>query len=132
MYSFSCCNSKLDKAVAFTMPKPAKKQVEFYPFLEYILVMTFKVFRIFLPSILFTILLTGCGSKVTQDNFDKIKNGMTHQEVLAILGKPTETSQGDFAGLSTGTSTWKDKTGVIQIQMLNGKVVLKNFSQEAK
>jgi hypothetical protein len=31
----------------------------------------------------------GAGSKITQENFDKLKDGMTKAEVVAILGEPT-------------------------------------------
>jgi hypothetical protein len=34
--------------------------------------------------------LTGCGhSKITKANFEKLKEGMTKAEVVAILGEPT-------------------------------------------
>ena len=36
--------------------------------------------------------LAGCGdSKITKENFAKIKEGMTKAEVVAILGEPTGT-----------------------------------------
>jgi len=31
----------------------------------------------------------GAGSKITKENFEKVKDGMTKQEVVAILGEPT-------------------------------------------
>ena len=35
----------------------------------------------------------GCGEKATEDNFKKIKVGMTEKEVIEILGKPQEVLQ---------------------------------------
>jgi hypothetical protein len=31
----------------------------------------------------------GAGSKITRENYDKVKEGMTKAEVVAILGEPT-------------------------------------------
>jgi len=31
----------------------------------------------------------GAGTKITKENYDKIKEGMTKAEVVAILGEPT-------------------------------------------
>lgn len=58
--------------------------------------------------------LTGCGkktttektadkgetknTKVTQENFDKVKDSMTEKEVIAIMGEPTRTKEVDVAG----------------------------------
>jgi len=73
------------------------------------------------------VMLAGCGgSKVTKDNFDKIKTGMTVAEVEAILGKGTETQSaagaiGDLAG-SAKTITWKDGDKTITVNFLNDKV----------
>ena len=36
-------------------------------------------------------LLVGCSHKISQSNFDKVKEGMTKAEVVAILGEPKET-----------------------------------------
>lgn len=85
------------------------------------------IFRITLVLI-FTICVAGCGSKISQANFDKITTDMTHQQVEAILGKPTETSSTDIGIASGGSSTWKDKSGTITIQYLNDKVMTKSFS----
>ena len=31
----------------------------------------------------------GAGSKITKENYDKVKEGMTRAEIVAILGEPT-------------------------------------------
>jgi hypothetical protein len=69
------------------------------------------------------------GSKITQDNFDKIQVGMTQAEVKEILGEATESSSLDIAGFSGTTSTWRRKDTGITIQFVNGKVVAKQFSK---
>ena len=73
-------------------------------------------------------LLVGCGSKVTQENFEKIHSGMTQAEVRAILGEPTESSGIALGPLGGTSSTWKSNGNTIAIQFLNDKVVAKTFS----
>ena len=70
----------------------------------------------------------GCGSKITQENFDKIQSGMTQAEVTAILGDPTESSSIGFGPVGGTTSTWKANGRTITIQFVNGKVIAKVFS----
>jgi hypothetical protein len=49
------------------------------------------------------LILTGCGNKkVTKDNFDKIKNDMTLQEVQDILGEGTRQGDGSNMGAQVG------------------------------
>ncbi len=73
--------------------------------------------------------LTGCGSKVSESNYEKIKTDMTRAEVEAILGEGTETSGGgaSIGGISaSGTVvTWKDGEKSITVTFANDKVVMK-------
>ena len=75
------------------------------------------------------ILVAGCGSKVSKDNFDKIKNGMTVAEVEEILGKATEEGEaGGAVGELVGAGkvmTWKDGDKSIGVTFVNGKVTAK-------
>lgn len=75
--------------------------------------------------------LAGCGSKITQENFDKVQVGMSQDEVTAILGKPTESSSVSFGALSGGSWVWKTNGTMITIQFANGKVLAKQFSRKA-
>lgn len=87
--------------------------------------------RTFLMALVLSALLYACGSKISQENFDKIKSGMTEEEVTSLLGKPSESSSMSLGSLSGGSSVWKDKQGAITIQFANGKVMSKQFSKEA-
>ena len=78
--------------------------------------------------LLCSILLLGCGSKVSQENFNKIQTGMTQAEVTSILGNPTESSSIAFGPIGGTTSTWKENSGTITIQFVNDKVIAKAFS----
>jgi len=72
--------------------------------------------------------LWGCGSKVTLENFEKIKNGMTLAEVTALLGEPGESYSLNVGPLSGTTTKWQAQDGTtIAIQFVNGKVVAKQL-----
>jgi outer membrane protein assembly factor BamE (lipoprotein component of BamABCDE complex) len=80
-------------------------------------------------ALILSVALLGCGSKLTQENFDKVQNGMNMEQVKSILGEPTETKSvgvGPFSGIS---ATWKDKKTLINIQFVNDKVALKTFNK---
>jgi len=74
------------------------------------------------------LLLAAC-SRITQDNFAKVQDGMTEQDVSAILGSPTETSSSSLLGISGTSSTWRGGDAVITIRFVNGKVALKSFDK---
>ena len=74
------------------------------------------------------LLLTAC-SKVTQENFGKIQDGMSEQEVQALLGKPAESSNLTVLGLSGASSRWTGDEGTIAVQFVNGKVRAKSFER---
>ena len=77
--------------------------------------------------------LVSCsGSKISQENFEKIQTGMALAQVQAILGAPTESSSVDVAVFSGTVSKWKAGDVTITIQFVNGKVVAKQLSKGDK
>ncbi len=84
-------------------------------------------------------LLTGCvKSKVTKDNYDKIKNDMTLAEVEAILGKGEAVGDGsnvaaqvgvDVTGGAAPSNTvdyvWESGNKSITVTFRGGKVTFK-------
>jgi hypothetical protein len=72
--------------------------------------------------------LAAC-SKVTQENFGKVQNGMTEQEVIAILGNPTESTSRDVLGITGTSSRWVSGDAAITIRFVGGKVALKSFDK---
>ena len=74
------------------------------------------------------LLLAAC-SKVTQENFARIQDGMSEQEVAAILGSPTESSSTSVLNMTGTASRWAGKEAVIVVRFVNGKVVLKSFDK---
>ena len=70
--------------------------------------------------------LAGCGSKVSKDNYQKIKSGMSEKEVSDILGSPTETKD---AGAGK-TLIWKSGDDTISVTFMNDKVAVKISSYD--
>lgn len=79
-----------------------------------------------------SILSAGCEGRISQENFQKIENGMTEAEVAEILGEPTEAASLGLGGWTGTTSTWKAESGTIAIQFMNGKVAMKTFTKKEK
>jgi len=77
------------------------------------------------------LLLAAC-TKVTQENYAKIREGMSEQEVHAILGGPTESSTTTVLGISGTSSKWVSGDAVINVRFVNGKVALSSFDKPAK
>jgi len=81
-----------------------------------------------LPWLLATLLLAGCADPVTLENFDRIEQGMSQDDVLAILGEPDEISSMELGSLSGTLATWRGRKGVINVQIFNDEVWGKQFS----
>ena len=84
---------------------------------------------VFLAFLLF---LAACGSRLSQENFEKIHDGMSQKEVREILGDPIDASGASFLGISGGTATWQDGKTEVSVQFLNDKVVGKHMSPLSK
>ena len=69
------------------------------------------------------LLLTAC-SRLTEDNLQKIHNGMTTAEVKAILGEPTNSATSSALGIVSGTTyTYHTSSSDVKITFLNDKVI---------
>jgi hypothetical protein len=84
----------------------------------------------FAAAVVFVAVLAGC-SKITQDNFGRIDQGMQERDVLSLLGSPTESSSVDVLGVSGTTSRWVGRDAEITIRFVNGKVATKAFDKPA-
>jgi hypothetical protein len=65
-----------------------------------------------------TFMFLGC-SKITQENYNKLKIGMEYNEVLKILGKPDHCE----SVLSMKNCLWKESSKSITIGIIADKVV---------
>ena len=78
--------------------------------------------------LLVALLLAAC-SKVTPENYQKIEEGMTEEQVIALLGKPTESNSVSVLGVSGTASRWVAGDAVITVRFVNGKVGIKSFDK---
>jgi uncharacterized protein YceK len=69
------------------------------------------------------LLLAGC-SKVTKANYDKIKTGMQYDEVVRLIGEPTDCSEA--IGLSS--CTWKSGDAEVTVNFIANKVTISSAS----
>jgi outer membrane protein assembly factor BamE (lipoprotein component of BamABCDE complex) len=76
--------------------------------------------------------LVACGSRLNQENFDKVRDGMSQKEVREILGEPVDASGASFLGLSSGEAVWKDNKTKITVHFLNDKVISKHMLRTGK
>jgi hypothetical protein len=72
------------------------------------------------------LLLTACAT-VTRENYDRIRTGMTLDEVVDILGEPDDLDSVGLGPLEAANATWVGKSGTISIQFAGGKVLVKRF-----
>ena len=84
--------------------------------------------KAWLAPLLAAVALAAC-SKVTQENFAKIQEGMSEQEVIALLGAPSESSSINVLGVSGTSSRWVSGDAEINVRFVNGRVALKSFDK---
>jgi hypothetical protein len=75
-----------------------------------------------LPAIVLLALLAAGCSKLTQENYAKLKTGMNYDEVTAILGSPDKCSE----TLGMKKCTWGDEQTHININFVADKMMLSN------
>lgn len=75
-----------------------------------------------LPLLAAVLLLAGCKDKLTAENYDRLKSGMSYAEAKAVLGDPT--SCNDL--LTVKNCTWGDDQRFINVSFVADKVVLTN------
>jgi hypothetical protein len=83
-----------------------------------------------LLSAALVVVLAAC-TKVNQENFARIQEGMSEQEVIALLGTPTESNSVNVLGISGTSSRWVGGDAEITIRFVNGQVALKRFDKPA-
>jgi hypothetical protein len=79
-------------------------------------------------ALVLVMLLAAC-SKVSEENFARIDEGMTEEQVMAILGRPSEATSVSVLGVSGTTSRWAGNGAVITVRFVNGKVALKSYDK---
>ncbi|HZY85291.1 MAG TPA: hypothetical protein VFE78_10705 [Gemmataceae bacterium] len=69
---------------------------------------------------LFATGVIGGGPKLTVENVQRIQGGMTEAEVVAILGRPTETADGAPQGFAPGASEVNKNVGGVNVKFQFG------------
>jgi Prokaryotic membrane lipoprotein lipid attachment site len=81
-----------------------------------------------LLALLAALVIAGC-SRVNEENFLKIRDGMKEEEVIAILGQPTESNSVTILGISGTAARWVTRDAAISVRFVNGQVALKSFER---
>lgn len=89
---------------------------------------TISRFTFLLASALVALLIAGC-TRITQENFSRIETGMSEQQVISILGSPTESNSVDVLGISGTAARWTGRDAEITVRFVGGKVALKSFDK---
>ncbi len=76
--------------------------------------------KVLITVIIFVSLFILACSKVTQENYEKIKLGMAYEEVVNILGKAQECD----SSIGITNCRWESNGKYIKIQFIADKVVL--------
>jgi hypothetical protein len=71
-------------------------------------------------SLIGLVLLLAACNRLTVENYGKIQNGMSYDEVKAIIGAPTKCSE----ALGIRICTWGDDKRFINVNFVADKVVL--------
>jgi SmpA/OmlA family protein len=79
-------------------------------------------------ALLLALIIAAC-SKVNQENFLKIQEGMSEQDVISLLGRPTESNSVNVLGVSGTASRWVAGDTVITVRFVNGSVAFKSFDK---
>jgi hypothetical protein len=63
--------------------------------------------------------VAGCSSKVSQENYNRLKAGMSYDDVVAVLGEPGKCT----SAIGLKNCKWGDEKKYINIQFAGQKVV---------
>lgn len=75
--------------------------------------------------------LVACGSKISQESYEKVRNDMSTEQVNGILGKPTDVSSFGIGDMSATTAQWVGKTHTITVTFANDKVKMKSYAENS-
>lgn len=79
-----------------------------------------------LGSLAAVVLLAAC-SRVSAENYSKVRAGMSRDQVYEILGQPDEVTGGGFGPLTISAETWKGRKQTIHVTFGGEKVALKSI-----
>jgi hypothetical protein len=87
-----------------------------------------------LLSVVMAALLAGCGGrgKISQENFEKVKEGMTQAQVVALLGAPSGSEVvAEVEGRKTVGLVWRERgTKIVIAFSPEGKLSMRSIETE--
>ena len=69
----------------------------------------------------------GCASKVTKENHDQLKGGMTIAEVESLLGQGQEEKPPSGSGPTAKAMSWRSGNFTINVEFRDGKLHAQGF-----
>lgn len=87
-----------------------------------------KYFAHVFMSLLMAFVLVACSSKLTNENLDKVKAGMSETEVKKILGNPEKVATSETLGIRGTSYYYKNGSKEVKILFLNNNVMAKEGS----
>ena len=75
--------------------------------------------KLIVAALMVSLILTGC-SKVSRENYDKVKVGMEYSQVIELIGNPDKCD----AALGMKNCIWGNETKNISINFIAEKVAL--------
>ena len=70
--------------------------------------------------VLFSLVLSACGSQISLENYNKLQVGQTYDEVKKVIGDPARCDE----MLGVRTCIWGDEQRGISVNFVAGKVLL--------
>lgn len=77
-------------------------------------------------------LVAGCDNRVDRAQFERIENGMSQEEVVAILGEPDTIESVTLGRVSGSTAQWRADGRVVTVVFANDEVAFKSLGDERR
>jgi hypothetical protein len=90
-------------------------------------------FRVKLLRCLIGVVLLGsllACSKINEKNYQQIEVGMSREQVVEILGEPTQTQTASLLGIGGESAQWQDGGVKISATFVNGNLLTRSMTTQ--
>ena len=70
--------------------------------------------------IISAVVLAGCGSRINQENYNRLEVGMKYEQVVGLLGEPDNCN----SAMMANNCIWGSEKRYINVKFVDGQVVL--------
>ncbi|MCF8037011.1 MAG: DUF3862 domain-containing protein [Desulfobacteraceae bacterium] len=77
-------------------------------------------YAILMAGMLIAATLSGCNSRINQENYDRLEVGMEYGQVVELLGEPDNCD----SAMMANSCTWENEEKQINVKFVDGRVVL--------